>query len=79
MSYPYLMQGSNITIVIKNKPHTVSKTHPTYEKIKQAIKAGAWDVVENIIVSTSLKLTILSLYFIIKALHIMLLMLSDEM
>jgi len=49
MSYPYLIQGSNITIVIKNKPHTISKTHPTYEKVKQAIKDGKWDVVENII------------------------------
>ena len=49
MSFPYLIQGNNITIVIKNKPHTVSKSHPTYEKVKQAIKDGAWDVVENII------------------------------
>jgi hypothetical protein len=49
MSYPYLIQGNNITIVIKNKPHTVAKSHPTYERIKQAIKDGAWDVIENII------------------------------
>jgi hypothetical protein len=49
MSYPYLLQGSNITVVINNKPHTVSKTHPTFEKIKQAIKNGEWDKVANII------------------------------
>lgn len=49
MSYPFLIQGSNITIVIKNKPHTIAKSHPTYEKVKDAIKRGAWDVVENII------------------------------
>lgn len=49
MSYPYLIQGSNITVVINNKPHTISKTHPTYEKVKEAIKANDWDTVRNII------------------------------
>ena len=41
MSYAYLIQGSNITVVINNKPHTISKSHPTYEKVKEAIKANA--------------------------------------
>ena len=45
----YLIQGNNITIVINNKPHTINKTHPTYEKVKEAIKTGQWDVVCNII------------------------------
>jgi len=47
--FPYLIQGSNITVVINNKPHTISKTHPTFEKVKDAIKAGDWDTVRNII------------------------------
>lgn len=47
--FPYLIQGSNITVVINNKPHTISKTHPTFEKVKEAIKAGEWETVRNII------------------------------
>jgi hypothetical protein len=49
MSYPYLIQGNNITVVIGNKPHTISKTHITYDKVKEAIKAGDWDLVKDII------------------------------
>ena len=48
-AFPYLIQGSNIVVVIDSKPHTVSKTHPTYEKVKEAIKAGAWDDLRDII------------------------------
>ena len=49
MSYPYLIQGANITVVIGNVPHTISKTHLTYEKVKEAIKAGDWETVKDII------------------------------
>jgi hypothetical protein len=49
MAYPFLMQGSNIVVVIGNQPHTISKSHPTYEKVKEAIKAGDWDLVKDII------------------------------
>lgn len=49
MSYPFLIQGNNITVVIGNTPHTISKTHITYEKVKEAIKAGDWDTVKDII------------------------------
>lgn len=49
MTYPYLIQGDNITVVIGNKPHTVSKTHVTYDRVKEAIKAGEWDKVKDII------------------------------
>jgi len=49
MSYPYLIQGANITVVIGNTPHTISKTHLTYEKVKDAIKAGDWEMVKDII------------------------------
>ena len=48
-AYPYLIQGTNIVVVIDNKPHTISKTHITYEKVKEAIKAGKWDTIKEII------------------------------
>lgn len=49
MSYPYLIQGSNLVVVINNKPHTVSKTHITYQKLVDAIKASDWETVKNTI------------------------------
>jgi len=49
MSFPYLIQGNNVVVVIKNKPHTISKTHITYQKVVDAIKANDWQLVEDII------------------------------
>jgi hypothetical protein len=49
MSYPYLIQGSNIVVVIGNKSHTISKTHITYQKVLDAIKAQDWDALPDII------------------------------
>jgi hypothetical protein len=49
MSYPYLIQGDNIVVVIKNQSHTIGKTHIAYEKIKQAIKDGDWAAVDRVI------------------------------
>lgn len=49
MSYPFLIQGNNIVVVIGNKSHTVSKTHITYNKVLDAIKAGDWDAVKDTI------------------------------
>jgi hypothetical protein len=49
MSYPFIIQGSNVVVVIENKPHTVSKTHITYQKVIDAIKAGDWETVKDII------------------------------
>jgi roadblock/LC7 domain-containing protein len=49
MAYPYLIQGSNIVVVIGNKSHTISKTHITYNKVFEAIKAGDWDSLPDII------------------------------
>lgn len=45
MSYPYIIQGSNITVVIGSTPHTISKSHITYNKVLAAIKANDWDAV----------------------------------
>jgi hypothetical protein len=49
MSYPFIIQGSNVTVVIDGKPHTIAKTHVTYQKVVDAIKAGDWESVKNII------------------------------
>lgn len=49
MSYPYLIQGNNLVVVIGNKSHTVSKTHITYQKVVDAIKSGDWDAVKEYI------------------------------
>ena len=49
MSYPFIIQGSNVTVVIDGKPHTISKTHVTYQKVVDAIKALDWPTVKAII------------------------------
>ena len=49
MAYPYIIQGNNIVVVIGNKSHTISKTHITYNKVLDAIKAGDWDSLPDII------------------------------
>ena len=47
--YPYIMQGNNVTVVIDNKPHTINKSHITYNKVIEAIKANDWTKVKDII------------------------------
>jgi hypothetical protein len=47
--FPYLIQGNNIVVVIGNKSHTVSKTHISYQKVLDAIKANDWDTVKDVI------------------------------
>jgi hypothetical protein len=49
MSYPFLIQGDNVVVVIDNKPHTINKTHITYQKVVDAIKASDWDAVKDAI------------------------------
>ena len=49
MSYPYIIQGNNVVVVIDNKPHTINKSHVTYQRVVNAIKAGDWDTVKDII------------------------------
>jgi hypothetical protein len=49
MAFPYLIQGKNIVVVIGNVSHTVSSTHISYEKLKEAIKADDWDTVQDLI------------------------------
>ena len=49
MGYPYIVQGHNIVVVIGSKSHTISRTHITYQKVLDAIKAGDWDTVKDTI------------------------------
>lgn len=49
MAFPFLIQGKNIIVVVGNKSHTISSTHITYSSVLEAIKAGDWDTVKNII------------------------------
>jgi hypothetical protein len=49
MAFPYLIQGKNIVVVIGNVSHTVSTTHISYEKLKEAIKCADWDTVQELI------------------------------
>ena len=49
MSYPFILQGDNVVIVIDGEPHTINKTHMTYNKVVEAIKAGMWDQVKELI------------------------------
>lgn len=47
--FPYIIQGDNISIVVDGKPHSVNKTHITYDKIREAIKDEDWDRVRDLI------------------------------
>lgn len=49
MSYPYILQGDNIVIVIDGDPHTINRTHVTYTKLVDAIKSKDWDSVKELI------------------------------
>ena len=49
MAYPYIIQGNNVVVVIGNQSHTISKTHITYQKVVDAIKAQDWDAVKDVI------------------------------
>lgn len=49
MAYPYIIQGSQVTVVIGSKPHVVSKSHPMYQRVVDAIKSNDWETVDSII------------------------------
>ncbi len=54
---PYLISSSGvITIFLKGKPYSVDDSHPNYEAVKSAIKAGQFDGLLDLIdVSTTIK------------------------
>lgn len=49
MSFPYIIQGDTIMIVVDNKPHNVNRTHPAYQKVLDAIKSGDDATVRDLI------------------------------
>ena len=49
MAYPFIIQGKNVVVVIGNKSHAISSTHITYNKVLDAIKAGDWETVKDVI------------------------------
>jgi len=49
MAFSYLIQGKNIVIVIGSTTHTISSSHISYDKIKDAIKANDWDTVQDLV------------------------------
>lgn len=49
MTFPFILQGNNVTVVIGNKPHTISRTHITYQKVVDAIKQGDWQKVADLV------------------------------
>lgn len=49
MAYPYLIQGNNVVLTIGSKVHTINKTHITYNKVVEAIKANDWETVAEAI------------------------------
>lgn len=46
---PYIIQGKNIILVIKNKNFTISDTHINYSKILEAIRQDNWGIIESLI------------------------------
>lgn len=49
MSFPYIIQGSNITVVIGSKSHTVTSSHIMFNQLREAIRVADWDRVKDII------------------------------
>lgn len=49
MSYPFIIQGQNITVVIDNKPYSIGPTHIAHQKVMQAIKDQDWDAVRDLV------------------------------
>ncbi len=47
--FPYMIQGSVVTVVIDNQTHTITKTHPLFDEVKRCIREGEWDRVKDII------------------------------
>jgi hypothetical protein len=49
MSFPYILQGENVVIVVDGEPYTINKTHVVYGKLLDAIKAGLWEEVKELV------------------------------
>lgn len=47
--FPFILQGDNINIVVDGKPYTVNRSHLSYEKLREAIKADDEQAVRALI------------------------------
>lgn len=47
-AYPFIIQGTNITVVIDNKVHTIASSHPTFARVREAIRTGDWAEVKKL-------------------------------
>lgn len=56
MSYPYIIQGNNVVVVIDNVPHSINKTHVVYQRVVDAIKSSDWETVNQLINPTKVVL-----------------------
>lgn len=51
-SLPYIIQGTNVTVIHNNTPYTLSEGAVGYQQLIDAIKAGDWDAVPGLISPT---------------------------
>mgnify|MGYP000025238916 CR=1 FL=1 len=49
MSYPYIIQGNNIVVVIDNIPYSVNDTHMAFKEVREAIRIGDWETVKKMV------------------------------
>lgn len=48
--YPYIIQGDTLTIVINSRQSTINReTHPKFDAVLDAIRAGDWDAVPDLV------------------------------
>lgn len=47
--YPYNILKNAIVVFIKGKPHNIDASHPNFLHVKEAIKAGQWDGIEDMV------------------------------
>lgn len=45
----WLMQGDNITLVVRNTQHSIGRDHVNYDAILEAVKTQTWDDIETLI------------------------------
>ena len=46
MAYPFIMKDTFVSITIGMKTYNIDSTHPKFQHIRNAIKAGDWDAIE---------------------------------
>ena len=49
MSIPYIIQADTVTVFVKNRPHTINRTHTHYEAVIKAIKSSDWDAIPKLV------------------------------